>query len=79
MTLSDHHGPARLVQIHVVKSDEPDPSTSLEEQEEVEEEAFSQLQATKTAEALSLFEEEEETPPRCPQLSLHRTMQVMLN
>lgn len=43
--------------------DEPDPSTSLEEQEEVEEEAFSQLQATKTAEALSLFEEEEETPP----------------
>ena len=43
--------------------DEPDPSTSLEEQEEVEEEAFSQLQATKTAEALSLFEEEEETSP----------------
>ena len=43
--------------------DEPDPSTSLEEQEEVEEEAFSQLQATKTAEALSLFEEEEEASP----------------
>jgi len=45
------------------KMDEPDLSTSLEEQEEVEEEAFSQLQATKTAEALSLFEEEEETTP----------------
>ena len=42
-------------------TDEPDPSTSLEQQEEVEEKAFSQLQATKTAEALSLFEEEEET------------------
>ena len=44
-------------------TDEPDPSTSLEQQEEVEEKAFSQLQATKTAEALSLFEEEEETSP----------------
>ena len=44
-------------------TDEPDPSTSLEQQEEVEEKVFSQLQDTKTAEALSRFEEEEETSP----------------